>query len=77
VFVCSQSGSDIRLIKMACEQLAYTAVKFSNANDDRITAHQLANIKGRIDTVGTSRHSELISCPVRSPALSFSLQRRR
>jgi hypothetical protein len=52
------SGSDIRLIKMACEQLAYTAVKFSNTNDDRITAHQLANIKGRIDLVGTLPHAE-------------------
>jgi hypothetical protein len=62
---------------MACEQLAYTAVKFSNANDNRITAHQLANIKGRIDTVGTSPHSALIRLAIPLTFPPPSLQRRR
>ena len=52
-FVRSVSGSDVRIIRMACEQLAYTAVKHSKANDGiRITDAHLAMIKQRVDEIG-------------------------
>ncbi len=52
-FVASVSGSDIRLIKMACEQLAYTAVKHSEFKDNQcITSSQMAEIKQRIGAIG-------------------------
>jgi len=52
-FVESLSDSDGRLIKMACEQVAYTAVKHSEAKDEaRINVGQLAEVKRRIDEIG-------------------------
>jgi len=61
-FVESLSDSDGRLIKMACEQVAYTAVKHSEAKDEaRINVGQLAEVKRRIDEIGN-----FFDCPVYS-----------
>jgi len=64
---------------MACEQLAYTAVKFSNTNDDRITAHQLADIKRRIDLVGnvSSLDIQRRQCSASAHFDLFGSQRKR
>lgn len=55
-FVRSVSGSDIRILRMACEQLAYTAVKHSKASSGeggvRIDEARLALIKQRVDEIG-------------------------
>lgn len=52
-FVSSVSGSDTRLIKMACEQLAYTAVKHNETKREQlISIAQLAEIKKRVDAIG-------------------------
>ncbi len=48
-FVRSLSGSDVRLIRMACEQLAYTSLKSSQL---QITDEQLVEIKKRVDEIG-------------------------
>ncbi len=59
-FVASLSGSDIRLIKLACEQLAYTSVKHSKAGGDRIFPSQLAEVKDRIDKIGNYQLSMIL-----------------
>jgi len=47
---------------MACEQVAYTAVKHSEAKDEaRINVGQLAEVKRRIDEIGN-----FFDCPVYS-----------
>ncbi|KAL6068400.1 Component of oligomeric Golgi complex 3 [Balamuthia mandrillaris] len=51
-FVESLSDSDVRLIKMACEQVAYTAVKYTDEKvENGFNAHQLAQIKKRLDDI--------------------------
>eukprot|EP01087_Luapelamoeba_hula_P004848 TRINITY_DN1482_c0_g1_i1.p1 TRINITY_DN1482_c0_g1~~TRINITY_DN1482_c0_g1_i1.p1 ORF type:complete len:4317 (-),score=602.49 TRINITY_DN1482_c0_g1_i1:51-13001(-) len=51
-FVSSINLSDTRLVKMACEQLAYTSAKLSTSDTpDSLTVVQLADIKSRVDAI--------------------------
>lgn len=55
-FVRSVTGSDSRLIRMACEQLAYTSLKISNHStpaNAKLTDAQLAEIKSKVDEIGS------------------------
>lgn len=54
-FVRSVSGSDARLIRMACEQLTYTSLKISTHSTPetvKLTDAQLIDIKKRVDEIG-------------------------
>lgn len=54
-FVRSVSGSDMRLIRMACEQLAYSSLKNSSQSTHpsvKLTDAQLVEIKKRVDEIG-------------------------
>jgi hypothetical protein len=54
-FVRSVTGSDVRLIRMACEQLAYSSLKISNhatPANVKLTDAQLVEIKRRVDEIG-------------------------
>lgn len=56
-FVRSVTGSDVRLIRMACEQLAYTSLKISNhatSATAKLTDAQLVEIKKKVDEIGTN-----------------------
>jgi hypothetical protein len=57
-FVRSVTGSDVRLIRMACEQLAYSSLKISNHATPaivKLTDAQLVEIKKRVDEIGTQK----------------------